>query len=65
MDRAFGRVVNSKLVILESNWDVQQIYKENEPNSFVTKFFDPLVFDGSWEVAISEISYPLYSTKLQ
>ena len=60
MDRAFGRVVNSKLVILESNWDVRQIYKENEPNSFVTKFFDPLEFDGSWEVAISEISYPLY-----
>jgi len=60
MDRIIGRVVNSKLVILESNWDVQEIYKENEPNSFVTKFFDPLVFDGSWEVAISEISYPLY-----
>ena len=52
--------MNSKLVILESNWDVQQIFKDNEPNSFVTKFFDPLVFDDSWEVAISEIIYPLY-----
>ena len=60
MDRAFGRFVNSKLVIVDSNWDVQQIFKENESNSFVTKFFDPIVFDGSWEVAISEISYPLY-----
>ena len=60
MDRVIVRVENSKLVILESNWDVQEIYKENEPNSFVTKFFDPLVLNGSWEVAISEISYPLY-----
>ena len=60
MDRVIGRVVNSKLVILERNRDVQEIYKENVPNSFVTKFFDPLVFDGPWEVAISEISYPLY-----
>ena len=51
MERAFGRVLNSKLVILESNWDVQEIYKENEPNSFVTKFFDPLMLRvrGKWQ----------------
>ena len=60
MESSFGRVINSVRVVLESNWDTQQLFKENEPNSFVTKFFSPLKFDGQWEVAIVEISYPLY-----
>jgi len=60
MESSFGRVINSVRVVLECNWDTQQLFKENEPNSFVTKFFSPLKFDGQWEVAIMEISYPLY-----
>ena len=61
MDRSVhGRFVNSKLLVLESNWDTQNIYPANEPNSFVTKFFSPLEFDGAWEIALAEISYPVY-----
>jgi len=60
MESSFGRVINSVRVVLESNWDTEQLFKENEPNSFVTKFFSPLKFDGQWEVAIMEISYPLF-----
>jgi len=61
MDRSvYGRFVNSKLLVLESNWDTQNIYPANEPNSFVTKFFSPLEFDGAWEIALAEISYPVY-----
>ena len=53
MDRSvYGRFVNSKLLVLESNWDTQNIYPANEPNSFVTKFFSPLEFDGAWEIAL-------------
>jgi len=60
MEFSFGRVINSVRVVLESNWDTGRLFKENEPNSFITKFFSPLKFDGQWEVAIMEISYPLY-----
>ena len=59
MESSFGRVINSVRVVLESNWDTQQLFNENDPNSFVTKFLSPLKFDGQWEVAIMEISYPL------
>jgi len=60
MESSFGRVVNSKLVVLISNWYKELLYKENMPNNFTTKFFAPLEFIGQWEVAISEMSYPLY-----
>ena len=56
----FAKEVNSKLVILESNWGTQKIFENNKPNSFVTKFFEPLDFTGAWEVAIASISFPFY-----
>ena len=57
---------NSKLVVLESNWEKskEKLFQENKENSFVTKFFEPLDLPGEWEVAISEISFSAFFTNI-
>ena len=50
----------SRMVTMISNWDLQRVYKNNVPNRFVQRLVEPLVLNGDWEVAITDISFPLH-----
>jgi hypothetical protein len=61
-------------VVLDSEWEKKnkdtttadmKLYPENKPNSFRTKFFEPIILEGSWEVAITDISFFLNNINIE